>query len=79
MLKFPNDCPKRKVINAFERLGFSIVREREHVSMVRENENGSKTYLTIPNHRSTKAATLRTICTQAGIQRDAFIEAYENP
>ncbi len=37
MAKFPVDAPKRKVIKTLETLGFQIVREKEHISMVREN------------------------------------------
>jgi len=57
-------------------LGFRIVREKEHISLVRENPDGSKTPLTMPNHPKIKASTLRTICNQAGISRDEFLEAY---
>jgi hypothetical protein len=53
------------------------VREKEHISMLRENPDGSKIPLTMPNHPNIKASTLRTICTQAGISRDDFLEAYE--
>lgn len=35
------------------------------------------TPLTMPNHRRIKASTLRTICTQAGIPRQDFLEAYQ--
>jgi len=77
MTKFPVDAPKRKVIKALEILGFRMVREREHISMMRENVDGSKTPLTMPNHPKIKASTLRTICTQARITRDEFLEAYE--
>ena len=41
-----------------------------------ENPDGTKTPLTMPNHPKIKASTLRTICTQAGISRDEFLNAY---
>ena len=77
MVKFPVDAPTRKVIKALEILGFRIVREREHISMIRDNPDGSKTPLTMPNHPKIKASTLRIICTQAGIPREEFLEAYD--
>ena len=76
MAKFPVDAPKRKVVKALKMLGFQTVREKEHISMVRENPDGSQIPLTMPNHAKIKASTLRTICTQSGITRDEFLEAY---
>ncbi len=77
MKKFPVDAPKRKVIKTLEILGFQVVREKEHISMVRDNPHGSRTLLTMPSHPKIKASTLRTICTQAGISSNEFLEAYK--
>jgi predicted RNA binding protein YcfA (HicA-like mRNA interferase family) len=77
MSKFPVDAPKQKVVRALERLGFVIIREREHIAMARENEDGTRTPLTMPNHSLIKSSTLRMICTQAGISRDEFLKAYQ--
>lgn len=77
MPPFPVDAPRARVIDALELLGFRIVREREHISMVRDNSDGTRTPLTLPNHQSIKGSTLRAICTQAGIPRDEFLAAYE--
>lgn len=43
----------------------------------RSNPDGTATPMTIPNHPHLKAATLRAICCQAGIERDDFIATYE--
>lgn len=77
MPKFPADAPIRKVIAALERLGFRLVRQGNHISMVRENPDGTNTPLTMPNHPTIKGSTLRTILTQSGISREAFMNAYE--
>lgn len=69
MSKFPVVAPKRKVIDTFEKLGFEVVREREHIAMSRSNADGTFTPLTLPNRLRIKGSTLRRICTQAGIDR----------
>lgn len=76
MAKFPVDAPVRDVIRAFERLGFVLVREGNHISMARENSDGTSTTLTMPNHRTLKASTVRTILSQASISRDDFLREF---
>ncbi len=68
MSKFPVDAPIRDVIRALERLGFKLVRK--------ENPDGTRTPLTMPNHLTIKSSTLRTILTQSGISRKDFLNAY---
>jgi predicted RNA binding protein YcfA (HicA-like mRNA interferase family) len=77
MPKFPVDAPKAKVLKALGRLGFQLVREKAHVSMLRQNPDASRTPLTLPNHPHIKGSTLRTICSQAGIPREDFLRAYQ--
>jgi len=77
MPKFPVDAPKQRVIKSLEILGFRLIREKEHISMERINRDGTKTPLTMPNHPKIKSSTLRTICTQAGISKNDFVDAYK--
>jgi predicted RNA binding protein YcfA (HicA-like mRNA interferase family) len=65
------------VVRTLENPGFQLVREREHIAMLRENPDGTRTPLTLPNHTHIKGSTLRAICTQAGIARDDFLAAYQ--
>jgi hypothetical protein len=77
MGKFPVDAPLDRVLAALSDLGFAIVREGNHISMLRQNADGTATPLTLPNHRQIRASTLRTILTQSNIARNDFLAAYE--
>ena len=77
MHKFPVDAPIARVLRTLERLSFRLVRQGNHIAMQRENTDGIKTPLTLPNHATIKSSTLRTILTQAGIPRDEFLRVYE--
>lgn len=76
MAKFPADAPLQKVISTLEQLGFRLVREGNHIAMLKENPDGTRTPLTIPNHTVLKKSTLRTILTQSKIPRDDFLKVY---
>ncbi|MBT3258668.1 MAG: type II toxin-antitoxin system HicA family toxin [Deltaproteobacteria bacterium] len=76
MAKFPPDAPLRKVTSTLEQLGFRLVREGNHIAMLRENIDGTRTPLTILNHPVLKKSTLRTILTQSKISRDDFLKIY---
>jgi len=45
--------------------------------VLRENQDGTKTPLTIPNHKTLKSSTLRTIYRQSAIARDDFLKPFD--
>lgn len=74
--RFPRDAPIGDVLAALQALGFALVREGNHVAMVREEPDGTRTPLTLPNHRTIKGSTLRTVLRQSGVGRDEFLAVY---
>lgn len=76
MPRSPVNAPRETVIKALAILGFRLVREGNHLALLRENADGSRIPLTLPNHKVIKGSTLRTVLTQSGISRDEFLAAY---
>lgn len=77
MAKLPVDIASEKVIKTLAIFGFRLLREGSHISMARENADGMRTPLTIPNHRRIKGSTLRVILTESCILREDFLNAYD--
>jgi predicted RNase H-like HicB family nuclease len=70
-------CPNSEGYLGLRSAGIQVGKRGEHISMLRENPDGTKTPMTIPNHQTIKKSTLRTILTQSGISREAFLRGYE--
>ena len=76
MPRFPVDARREQVVKALQALGFQIVREGNHIALVRDNADGTRTPLTMPNQRAIKGSTLRCILRQARIDRAEFLDAF---
>jgi predicted RNA binding protein YcfA (HicA-like mRNA interferase family) len=62
----------RKVVRAFEKLGWQVVRQRgSHIVMVRD---GEITTLSIPDHKEVAKGALRSLIRSAGITVDEFYD-----
>ena len=61
----------RKVVRAFENLGWQVARQRgSHIIMVKDGEIAT---LSIPDHREVAKGTLRSLIRTAGITVEEFI------
>jgi len=58
-----------EAIRVFNRMGFSIVRQRGSHVVLRRNDRGC----VIPHHRELATGTLRSALKQAGIRVEEFI------
>ena len=58
-----------EAIRAFERLGFTIVRQRGSHIVLRRGSSGC----VVPNHRELKVGTLSGVLKQAGVSLDDFM------
>ena len=65
----------REVVRAFERLGWSVARQRRsHIVMTRP---GHIATLSIPDHPEVARGTLRTLISKAGLTVAEFVSATE--
>jgi len=63
----------REVVQAFERLGWSVARQRgSHIVMTRP---GHIATLSIPDHPEVARGTLRTLIAKAGLTVEEFLSA----
>jgi predicted RNA binding protein YcfA (HicA-like mRNA interferase family) len=60
-----------ETIQALERLGFVVVRQKGSHIVLRRSTSGC----VVPNHRELKAGTLGGLLKQAGVSPDEFIAA----
>lgn len=70
MPKFPV-ISAAEAVRAFERLGFTVVRQRGSHIVLRKGSSGC----VVPNHQELKIGTLSGILKQAGVSPDEFIRA----
>lgn len=61
----------REAVRAFERLGFTVVRQKGSHIVLRRGERGC----VIPMHHQLAVGTLRNAIRQAGITVDEFVSA----
>jgi predicted RNA binding protein YcfA (HicA-like mRNA interferase family) len=65
----------REVVRVFERLGWSIARQRgSHIIMTKV---GHIATLSIPEHDQVARGTLRALITKAGLMVEEFVAALE--
>jgi predicted RNA binding protein YcfA (HicA-like mRNA interferase family) len=69
MSKLP-EVSSAECVRALEKAGFYVARQGKHITMRRDNP---RLRVTIPNHRTIKKGTLRSIIRQAGLTVDEFV------
>ncbi|MFC1499045.1 type II toxin-antitoxin system HicA family toxin [Verrucomicrobiota bacterium] len=63
-----------RAIKVFEKLGFTVVRQRgSHVILRKQNKG-----CVIPVHKELAVGTLRSAIRQAGLAPDDFVNAYKS-
>jgi predicted RNA binding protein YcfA (HicA-like mRNA interferase family) len=62
------DTKKGDTLKALGKMGFEVVREREHIIL----KNSQGTTLSIPNHKRIKGSTISTVLRRGNIDPKAF-------
>ena len=71
MTKLPTDLPGRDLVRALERAGFVVKRQRgSHIVLRRENPAAR---VVVPNHKTVRVGTLRSILHEAGMTVDELL------
>ena len=63
-----------KAIKVFEKLGFTVVRQRGSHAVLRKQDKGC----VVPIHKELAVGTLRSAIRQAGLTLDDFVNAYKS-
>jgi predicted RNA binding protein YcfA (HicA-like mRNA interferase family) len=65
------DLPHLRIVRAFEKAGFRIVRQSGHIAMHNADRN---VMAIIPRHNPVKRSTLRRILREVDMPLDEFLE-----
>ena len=68
-MKLPRDVSGSEAVRALRRLGFAVT--RQDGSHIRMSKGGL--HVTVPNHRSIAAGTLKNILRQANVSVEEFV------
>ncbi|MCX6912573.1 MAG: type II toxin-antitoxin system HicA family toxin [Verrucomicrobia bacterium] len=73
MMPFLPSLSGRKVVRAFQALGWQVARQRgSHIILVKEGQNAT---LSVPDHKEVAKGTLRSLIRAAGITVDEFVQS----
>jgi predicted RNA binding protein YcfA (HicA-like mRNA interferase family) len=72
MTKLPTDLSGRDLIKALQRIGFVIQRQRgSHIILLRDSPFAR---VTVPNYKTVRVGTLRTILQEAQLTVEKWLE-----
>lgn len=72
MTKLPTDLSGRDLVKALQRIGFVVQRQRGSHFVLRRDTPFAR--VTVPNHKTLRLGTLRTILHEAGLTVEQLIE-----